>query len=217
MSLALFDLDNTLIAGDSDHLWGEFLIEQGLVDDKAYKRTNDQFYQDYVDGSLDIRAYLRFALEPLTRFTFPQLSALHERFFASRIAPIMLPKAAELIDRHRRLGDELVIITATNKFITAPIANKLGIAHLLASEGEIVNQRYTGEPVGIPCFKEGKVERLFQWIQEQQQSIEGSHFYSDSANDIPLLEAVSYPVAVDPDERLRSVAQERDWPVISLR
>ncbi len=218
MSLALFDLDNTLIAGDSDHAWGEFLIEEGLVDAESYRQANDQFYQNYVDGSLDINAYLRFALKPLTRFTFQQLNALHAQFFTRKIAPIMLPKAEKLIEKHRSSGDCLVIITATNSFITRPIARALKIEHLLASEGEIVDQRYTGEPEGVPCFQQGKVERINQWLQQQQQqSISDAYFYSDSVNDIPLLETVSHPVAVDPDDRLRKVAQERNWPIISLR
>lgn len=217
MSLAIFDLDNTLIAGDSDHLWGEFLIEQQHVDRADFQEQNDQFYQDYQNGSLDIHAYLAFALEPLTRFTPEQLKDLHLQFMQQKISPLMLRKAADLIEQHRQQGDTLLIITATNRFVTAPIAERLGIPHLLASEPEVIDGRYTGKSCGIPCFQDGKVTRLQQWLEQQQLTQGTTYFYSDSANDLPLLQQVSHPVAVDPDPRLQKYAEDHSWPIISLR
>lgn len=217
MSLAIFDLDNTLIAGDSDHLWGEFLIEQQHVDRADFQEQNDQFYQEYQNGSLDIHAYLAFALEPLTRFTPKQLKDLHLQFMQQKISPLMLRKAADLIEQHRQQGDTLLIITATNRFVTAPIAERLGIPHLLASEPEVIDGRYTGKSCGIPCFQDGKVTRLQQWLEQQQLTQGTTYFYSDSANDLPLLQQVSHPVAVDPDPRLQKYAEDHSWPIISLR
>ncbi|MCR6652825.1 MAG: HAD-IB family hydrolase [Cellvibrionaceae bacterium] len=217
MSLAIFDLDNTLIAGDSDHLWGEFLIEQGKVDAEHYRERNDFFYSAYQQGNLDIHAYLEFALTPLKGFSPAELAALHQTFMDHKIHPIMLPKAQALIDQHRRNGDTLLIITATNRFVTAPIARLLDIPHLLASEPELVGGCYTGKATGIPCFQSGKVTRLQEWLAATNQSLGTAHFYSDSANDIPLLQAVSHPVAVDPDPRLRSFALANQIPIISLR
>lgn len=217
MTLAIFDLDNTLIAGDSDHLWGEFLIEQGLVDPKAYKIQNDQFYQDYKKSCLDIRAYLNFALSPLAKYSQQKLADLHRQFMADKIQPIILPAAMALINQHRAKNHTLLIITATNRFVTGPIAKKLGIDHLLASEAERVDGAYTGQTTGTPCYQEGKVTRLEQWLADTGHSIQGSYFYSDSANDIPLLDYVSNPVAVDPDERLRHYAKEKGFAIISLR
>lgn len=217
MSLAIFDLDNTLIAGDSDHLWGEFLIEQGKVDAEHYRERNDFFYNAYQEGALDIHAYLEFALAPLRDFSSEELSALHLAFMQHKIHPIILPKAQALIADHRNRGDTLLIITATNRFVTEPIARMLEIPHLLASEPELVDGRYTGRATGIPCFQEGKVKRLHEWLESTDQSLSTSYFYSDSANDIPLLQAVSHPVAVDPDERLREFARNNNIPIISLR
>ena len=217
MALAIFDLDNTLIGGDSDHLWGVFLCETGRVDSDAFAQQNEQFYADYQTGDLDIDAYLRFALSPLAGKTPESLAQWLQEFMREKIAPIFLPAAADLIERHRRQGDTLLIITATNAFITRPIADALGIDNLLACEGEQLDGIYTGEPAGIPTFQEGKVTRLMQWLASRDDSLEGAYFYSDSHNDLPLLEAVEHPVAVDPDDRLRQIAQSRDWPVISLR
>lgn len=218
MGLAIFDLDNTLLGGDSDHLWGEFLIEQGLVDADHHRTQNDRFYADYQRGDLDIFAYLAFALQPLAGKTQEQLAPLHHRFMADKIAPILLPKADDLVASHRAQGDTLLIITATNRFITAPIAAALGIPNLLASEPEMVDGRYTGRATGVPCFQEGKVTRLRQWLEARDsQWAEGSHFYSDSINDLPLLQAVDHPVAVDPDPRLRAHAEQHGIPIISLR
>ena len=217
MTLAIFDLDNTLIGGDSDHLWGCFVCEKGLVDATDFAARNEQFYEDYKAGTLDIDAYLRFALSPLVGRSREQLDAWHREFMTTKIAPIMLPRAAELIDSHRRKGHELLVITATNSFITAPIARALGIDELVACEGEIVDGRYTGEPSGVPSYHAGKVTRLQQWLLGRDTTLEGAWFYSDSHNDLPLLELVDHPVAVDPDDILLARAEELGWPVISLR
>lgn len=217
MTLAIFDLDNTLIAGDSDHAWGEFLIDQGLVDGKTFEQQNDRFYQDYLSGDLDIKAYLSFALSYLAGKPMAELEALHQRFMATTIQPMLLPKAFELLDKHRALGHRLMIITATNEFVTGPIARHLGVTELIASQAEIENGLYTGRPTGVPSFQEGKVVRLQSWLNKHNESLADAWFYSDSHNDIPLLEQVDHPVAVDPDERLRSLAVARQWPVISLR
>lgn len=217
MTLAIFDLDNTLIAGDSDHLWGQFVCEQALVDSASFARDNERFYRDYQAGNLDIDAYLRFALGPLKGRSPEELAPLHRQFMREKIEPIILPQALCLIDSHRRQGHRLLVITATNHFITRPIVDALGIADLLACEAEISDGRYTGEPTGIPSYHSGKVLRLQAWLQQQQLALAGSWFYSDSHNDLPLLEQVDYAVAVDPDPTLKARAQESSWPIISLR
>lgn len=217
MTLALFDLDNTLLGGDSDHAWGMFLVAKGLVDADYYSAANDRFYAEYQAGTLDIHAYLGFALQPLTRFSAAELTALHEEFMRDCIEPLILPKALELLAEHRALGHRLVIITATNRFITGPIAVRLGVQDLLATEAEIIDGRYTGNISGTPCFQAGKVTRLNQWLEHQQEDLAGSYFYSDSANDLPLLEVVDHAVAVDPDERLLKWAQQNGHKVLSLR
>ena len=217
MSLAIFDLDNTLLADDSDYLWGQFLIEQGIVDGAAYERDNQQFYDDYRAGTLDIQEFLAFMLRPLAEHPLEQLLTWRAQFIEDKIHPILLPKAMELLARHRMAGDTLLIITATNRFLTAPIAELLEVPHLLATEVEFTAGRYTGRPIGIPCFQHGKVERLSAWLAETGHNLDESWFYSDSHNDLPLLGQVSYPVAVDPDATLAEHAQERGWPIISLR
>jgi HAD superfamily hydrolase (TIGR01490 family) len=217
VTLAIFDLDNTLIGGDSDNLWGCFVCEQGLVDGEGFAARNDQFYADYQSGSLDINAYLRFALGPLKGHSQGELEAWHRDFMADKIGPIMLPKATALIADHRERGHELLIITATNHFITRPIADALGVAELLACEAEIVDGLYTGEPAGIPSYHAGKVTRLYDWLDGRDTTLDGAYFYSDSHNDLPLLELVDNPVAVDPDETLLARAHAEGWPVISLR
>lgn len=217
MTLAIFDLDNTLIAGDSDHLWGQFVCEQGLADSASFARDNERFYRDYQAGSLDIDAYLRFALGPLKGRSPEELAPLHRRFMLEKIEPILLPQALGLINSHRRQGHRLLVITATNHFITRPIVDALGIADLLACEAGMSEGRYTGEPIGIPSYHSGKVVRLQAWLQEQQLDLAGSWFYSDSHNDLPLLERVDYAVAVDPDPTLKARARESGWPIISLR
>lgn len=217
MALALFDLDNTLLGGDSDYLWGRFLVEQGIVDGDAYEQQNQHFYDQYKAGTLDIQAFLAFSLRPLAEHPPAQLYVWREQFLTRLIDPILLPDARALVEKHRAQGDTPVIITATNRFVTAPIAARFGIEHLIATEVEMDGVRYTGRTTGIPCFQGGKVQRLQQWLDEQQADLNGSCFYSDSHNDLPLLEQVAHPVAVDPDDTLAQHARTRGWPIISLR
>jgi HAD superfamily hydrolase (TIGR01490 family) len=217
MALAIFDLDNTLIAGDSDYSWGEFLVAQGKVDSDYYRVMNDRFFADYEAGRLDINAYLQFSLEPLSNITRAELSQLHEKFMAEVISPMMLDKAQGLLEKHRRAGDQLLVITSTNRFIVEPICKALGIDQVIATELEIVDGRYTGNISGVASYREGKVERLNNWLTANRQDIDGSYFYSDSINDLPLLQKVDYPVAVDPDPQLREQAAARGWQIISLR
>jgi HAD superfamily hydrolase (TIGR01490 family) len=217
MRLALFDLDNTLLAGDSDHAWGDYLCERGILDGVAYKNRNDAFYQDYLAGQLNITDYLNFSLEILGRTEMAQLDQWHRAFMRDCVEPIITPKAVALLAKHRAAGDKLLIITATNRFVTGPIAARLGVDTLLATECEMADGRYTGKTTDVPCFKEGKVTRLNRWLEETGFSLEDSYFYSDSMNDLPLLEKVTHPVAVDPDPTLRAEAERRGWPVISLR
>ncbi|MGI1671700.1 MAG: HAD-IB family hydrolase [Neptuniibacter sp.] len=217
MSLAIFDLDNTLIGGDSDHAWGEFLCEQGIVDAEEYRRANDYFYEQYKNGGLDIYEFLRFALKPLATLAPEQLNTLHQQFMQEKIEPILLPKAEELLAKHREQGDFLLIITATNHFVTNPIAERLGVDAIIATDPEQIDGRYTGEVSGTPCFQDGKVTRLNKWLEAQDFSLEGSYFYSDSHNDLPLLELVTHPVAVNPDEILEEHACNKLWPVLDLR
>ncbi len=217
MALAIFDLDNTLLGGDSDHAWGEFLVQKGIVDAAEYGAANDHFYRAYQDGTLDIYMYLEFALEPLTRFSRVELQELHAEFMRTQIAPLSLPKADALIAEHRARGDYLLIITATNAFITRPIAESLGVDAILATEPEIRDGRYTGGVAGTPCFREGKVTRLREWLQQHPHDLARAYFYSDSHNDLPLLNMVGNPIAVDPDATLRGEAQQRGWPIVSLR
>lgn len=217
MALAIFDLDNTLIAGDSDHSWGEFLVSKGKVDRDHYKTMNDQFYVDYQSGQLDVYAYLKFSLEPLTRIPGKERQHLHQLFMQEVIAPLMLTKAQDLIEKHRLSADRLLVITATTSFIAKPICSALGIEDVIATEAEIIDGIFTGKVVGTPSFAEGKVERLEQWLRDNQETKDGSHFYSDSINDLPLLLQVTHPVAVDPDDKLREQAIKRGWEIISLR
>lgn len=217
MTLALFDLDHTLLDGDSDYLWGQFLVEQGIVDGDDYEQRIQEFFDQYQAGTMDIHAFLSFQLAPLAEHPVERLEAWRARFITERIAPIILPAAHRLIAQHRSEGRTPVIITATNSFITAPIAERLGVPHLLATEPEMVDGRYTGRPAGIPCYRDGKVKRLEAWLEKHGESLTGSWFYSDSHNDLPLLERVDHPVAVDPDDRLRREAARRGWDVISLK
>lgn len=218
MALAIFDLDNTLLAGDSDHLWGEFVIEKGIVDAETHRRQNDQFYQDYCAGKLDIYAYQRFALAPLVGRNPEVLAQWHQEFMQRYIEPIILPMGEAAIAKHQDQGDTLMIITATNTFVTGPIAKRLGVKILLGTEPEVDDKGfYTGNIVDIPTFQAGKVKRLEQWMQENGADLSGSWFYSDSHNDIPLLEKVDYPIAVDPDEKLRTHAAQKGWEITSFR
>ncbi len=217
MRLAIFDLDNTLLAGDSDHLWGEFLCANNYVDAAQYKQRNDQFYADYLAGRLDVLAYQNFCQEVLGRTSVQTLQQWHQQFMRDYIEPIILPKGQELIARHREAGDFIMIITATNNFITGPIARRLGVDHLIATECGMRAGQYTGTLVGVPSFQAGKITRLNSWLSENRATLLDSYFYSDSHNDLPLLEKVTHAVAVDPDDRLRAIAAQRGWQIISLR
>lgn len=217
MALAIFDLDDTLIAGDSDYAWGEFLVRQGKVDGAHYRQMNEQFFADYKRGALDIRDYLAFALKPLAELCREELSALHRQFMAEVIQPMWLPQAVALLQHHRRLGDYLLVITSTNRFVVEPICAKLGVDDFLATNLVVRDGRYTGEVDGEPSYREGKVRRLNAWLAEHRMNLAGSYCYSDSINDLPLLEAVQTPVAVDADAALTAVAKERGWQAISLR
>lgn len=217
MSLAIFDLDYTLLAGDSDYAWGEFLIAEGVVDGPVYRRENDRYFAQYQAGTLDIHAFLAFALRPLTQLDGERLRSMHERYMQNRVLPMITPAARALVEKHRARGDRPVIVTSTNRFITAPIAREFGVADLLATDPEIRAGRYTGAVAGVPCFREGKVTRLKEWMQRAGEDLRDSWCYSDSHNDLPLLEIAAHPVAVDPDDILRGIAQKRGWPIITLR
>lgn len=217
MSLAIFDLDDTLLSGDSDYLWGRFLVERGIVDGEHYERENERFFGQYKAGTLNIHEWLNFQLRPLADNPLQTMLELRSRFLDEIIAPIVSPAARKLIQDHRDQRHTLLIITATNAFITRPIAEMLGIPHLLASEPEFIDGRYTGQVSGTPSFREGKVIRLEAWLGEQNLSLTQSWFYSDSHNDLPLLERVTHPVAVNPDPTLARIAAARAWPVLDLR
>ncbi|MET4000357.1 HAD family hydrolase [Marinobacterium sp. MBR-109] len=216
MSLAIFDLDHTLIGGDSDHAWGEFLCRKGVVDETEYRAANDRFYEEYLRGEMDIHQFLNFALNPLAQHSPEQLDSWHAEFMQECIEPIILPKAEALLQQHRERGDFLLIITATNRFVTAPIAKRLGVDDLLATDPEMINGRFTGKVAGTPCFQGGKVTRLQQWLEQTGHNLKDSWFYSDSNNDLPLLEVVDNPVATNPDERLRTTAEARGWQILQL-
>lgn len=217
MRLAIFDLDHTLLAADSDYLWGRFLVDVGAVDGERYERQNQIFYDDYRNGTLDIEAFCRFAFAPLAQYPLATLLSWRERFVRERIEPIIAPLAPALLERHRAQGDRLLITTATNRFVTEPIAELLGVDALIATDPERVDGRYTGELAGLANFRDGKVTRLKQWIATLPEAPTHLSSYSDSHNDLPLLLLADAPVAVDPDDRLRTIAAERGWPVISLR
>ena len=216
MALALFDLDNTLLSGDSDFEWGQFLVSKKLVDADVYDQANKKFYEDYKQGTLDIEAFCAFTFTFLSTRTMQELNELHQSFMQQRIIPLMGDKAKALIEHHKKAGDTLVVITATNSFITKPIADAFGIEHLIATEAEIVDGKYTTKIAGTPCFKEGKVTRLNEWLKNNDHSMKNSVFYSDSHNDLPLLELADTAVAVDPDETLNQVAVQRGWEIMSL-
>lgn len=217
MNLTLFDLDNTLLSGDSDFEWAQFLIEQKVLDREVYEARNNEFYEQYRNGTLDIHEFLDFQLKPLARHPRRVLDEWHAGFMRRKILPIVRQRARALVDDHR--GDLCAIVTATNSFVTAPIAREFGIEHLLATEPAHVGGEFTGEVAGTPCFREGKVTRLEEWLAARGQSLASfarSTFYSDSLNDLPLLERVTHPVAVDPDDTLRAHAVKHGWPVVSL-
>jgi len=215
-NLAIFDLDNTLLAGDSDALWGQFIAQHGHVNKEEHERENLRFYEAYKAGTLDIYEFLEFSLKPLSELDMAELTRLHQIFMQESILPIISQQARDLVNYHRENGDILLIITATNRFITAPIAKEFGIDNLLATDAEIVNNQYTGKVSGTPCFQEGKVVRLNEWLVQTGYTLENSWFYSDSHNDIPLLEKVNFPIAVDPDEKLAEHAELKDWKILQL-
>jgi HAD superfamily hydrolase (TIGR01490 family) len=220
MRLALFDLDNTLLGGDSDYEWGQFLVDRGILERETYEAQNRAYFEQYAAGSLDIHEYLGFALRPLAEHTPADLGRWHAEFMASRILPMVSAQARALVRSHLERGELCAIITATNSFVAAPIAREFGVAHLIATEPECRDGRFTGRVAGTPCFREGKVQRLDEWLAGQGRRLgefDQSSFYSDSHNDLALLERVSRPVAVDPDEALAREAARRGWERISLR
>ena len=219
-NLALFDLDNTLLAGDSDYNWSLFLISEGLLDAKTHHHRNEQFYTDYKNGCLNIVEFLKFQLKPLSEHKKAFLDELHLKYMQKVIHPMMTVKAQNLVDKHKVAGDLCVVITATNSFVTKPIATAYGIEHLIGSDPEMVNGEYTGGVSGVPSFQEGKVTRINQFLAERGKKMsdyETSYFYSDSHNDLPLMQLVTNPVAVDADAILTAYAEEQAWPLISLR
>ncbi len=216
VKLAIFDLDHTLLAGDSDHAWGAFMAERGIVDADDYARHNDEFLRHYQQGTLDIDAYMRFALAPLAKHPIETLEAWRLEFVTDRIRPMIGEPARQLVEEHRRRGHTLMLITATNAFITEPIAELFDIPHLLATEPERRNGRYTGHYTGTPTFQHGKILALEEWLEAQQARPKETWFYSDSRNDLPLLKQVDHPVAVDPDSVLRREAEARGWEILLL-
>jgi HAD superfamily hydrolase (TIGR01490 family) len=219
VELVLFDLDNTLLAGDSDYAWAQFLIEQGVLDRAQYEVRNDEFFLQYKAGTLDIHEFLTFQLAPLAAHPRAQLDRWHAEFMRQKIRPMIGAAAHALVERHRGPDNLCAIVTATNSFVTAPIAREFGVPHLIATEPEERDGRFTGGVAGLPCFQSGKVTRVVEWLAREGHSFESfaaTRFYSDSANDLPLLERVSHPVAVDPDDRLRAVAAERGWTILEI-
>ncbi len=220
MQLALFDLDNTLLAGDSDFEWAQFLIGQGVLDRELHLASNLQFYEDYKNGTLDIHAFLDFQLKPLSMHPRTQLDAWHALYMEQKVRPMMTEKARALVKKHRQNGDLLVIITATNSFVTGPIAREFGVENLIGTTPEEIDGEFSGRVSGTPSFKEGKITRLNEWLHGRGQSLKSftaSWFYSDSHNDLPLMKLVDHPVAVDPDATLLAHARQHNWPIISLR
>lgn len=214
MALALFDLDNTLLNGDSDHAWGLYLAQIGAVDLVEHREKQDYFYRQYQDGTLDIFEFCEFQFKVYQENSLAQLQAWHSEFMHDVIEPMIKTGKSELVEQHREAGDALVIITATNDFISRPIANRFEVDTLIATQAEFVDGAYTGKLLGVPCFQEGKVTRLQEWLSSTEHSLEGSYFYSDSINDLPLLEKVSNPIAVTPDDKLREHALRLHWQII---
>lgn len=217
MALAIFDLDNTLLDGDSDYLWGEYMVANDIVDRTNYQLENRAFLHDYQRGQLDNNEYLQFALKPLTLYSVDRLYAWRADYVKNWIKPIIAPGTPDLLERHRSQGDTLIIVSATNLFITKPIAELLNIPHILSTEPEIIENRYTGRYLGTPTYKEGKITALNAWLDNNDHSLVGSYFYSDSINDLPLLELVSTPIAVNPDDELAIIANQREWQILNLR
>ena len=220
MNLALFDLDNTLLNGDSDFEWSQFLIRIGILDRELFEVKNQTFYDQYKAGTLDIHEFLDFQLKPLSRHSRKVLDDWHRQFMAESIMPMVTPQSRELVNQHLNAGDVCVIITATNSFVTTPIAREFGIENLIATEPEHIDGEFTGQVTDVPCFREGKITRLDNWLSARGwtlDSFEDSVFYSDSMNDLPLMCKVQHPVATNPDATLRAHAELHNWPIISLR
>ncbi|MFZ5502355.1 MAG: HAD family hydrolase [Pseudomonadota bacterium] len=219
MKLTLFDLDNTLLNGDSDFEWSQFLIRIGVLDRELFEAKNLTFYEQYKAGTLDIHAFLDFQLKPLSRHARKTLDEWHRQFMREQVENMITQPARDLVAGHRAAGDVCVIITATNSFVTAPIAREFGIEHLIATEPEQHNGEFTGRVADVPCFREGKITRLRNWLAARGQTLDGfadSTFYSDSLNDLPLLEIVKHPVAANPDPTLNAHAQQQGWRIINL-
>jgi len=218
MPLAIFDLDNTLIGGDSDYLWGEFLCDEGIITDReSFQKMNDYFYHQYEIGELDIYAWAEFSFKVLSEHSFDKLNQLRKDFMETKIRPIFLEKAQNCIDNHKKNGDSVLVITASNTFVTQPIVEMYGIEHLLATEPEFVSGRFTGKVSGIPCFQSGKIDNLMPWLEKNNENLIGSYFYSDSHNDLPLLELVDNPVAINGDPILMAAANENGWTNLDWR
>ena len=212
MALAIFDLDKTLIGGDSDFLWGEFMSEIGAVDADTYQAKNQYFFDQYALGKLDINEYLEFCLEPLSQNSMQTLNTWHQQFMKDKIENILLPKAQDVIDQHKNKGDTILVITATNSFVTGPIVKRYGIENLLATNPEVKQGQFTGKVEGEPCFQKGKIAHLNHWLKQTDEDMTGAYFYSDSHNDLPMLELVDNPVVVHGDETLQKIAKQRGWP-----
>ena len=220
MDLVLFDLDNTLLYGDSDFEWAQFLIAKGVLDREVHEARNQAFFDDYKAGTLDIHAFLEFQLAPLARHPREQLDRWHADYMATRIRPMIGAPARALVQRHLDEGSLCAVVTATNSFVTGPIAREFGIPHLVATIPAHEDGRFTGKPRGTPAFKAGKIERVEAWLESLGLwwgAFDQSWFYSDSHNDLPLMSKVTRPVAVDPDDTLRGHARNAGWPIISLR
>jgi len=219
VALALFDLDNTLLNGDSDHAWGMFLADIGVLDPQEQKAQQDYFYEQYLQGTLDIYEFCEYQFNEFTKHSLDQLTQWHAQFMTSAIEPMITSGKASLLESHQTAGNDVLIVTATNDFVTAPIAKRLGVEHLLATIAEFSDGSYTGKVSGTPCFQEGKITKLEEWLNQRGQKLNrdtlaDSYFYSDSINDLPLLELVDTPVAVTPDDRLRAHAQQHNWQII---
>ncbi len=216
MSLALFDLDNTLLDGDSDRLWSAYLFAKGILNPAVHGDRLDEFDRQYHSGELDAREYLEFSLSLLKKIPVPELRKLRDDFMQQMISPRIAGAARSLVEKHRAAGHTLIIITLTHRFITEPIAAEFGVDALLATEPELVDGRFTGNILGDPCYQRGKIDHLRCWMQEHGESLENSYFYSDSMNDLPLLEAVTFPAVVGPDKELAALARERGWLTLKL-
>lgn len=219
-NLAIFDLDNTLINTDSDNTWPQYLMKKGVVDAEFVRIKNDKFYQDYKNGCLDIDEFLKFQLEPLSRFGMEELAQMHREFTQEFILPHISPMAKMLVQSHRDAGDELLVISSTNEFIITPICHLFGIENIIGTQLEVgADGHYTGAYIGTPSLKEGKITRLNEWLAKRGESFASYgkiYFYSDSKNDLPLLRIVSDPVAVNPDEELQKEATANGWPVLNF-